>query len=66
VDLDAATITVRRSAGLIRVAGEGADVVEGPTKTNKPRVIDLDPGTAEVLRGLEAPARRPGPGAGPR
>jgi integrase len=50
VDLDAATITVRRSAGLIRNAGEGADVVEGPTKTGKPRVIDLDPGTAEVLR----------------
>jgi integrase len=50
LDLDAATITVRRSAGLIRVAGKGAEITEGPTKTNKPRVIDLDPGTVEVLR----------------
>lgn len=50
VDLDEATITVRRSAGLIRVKDEGAKVVEGPTKTDKPRVIDLDPGTVGVLR----------------
>jgi integrase len=50
IDLDAGTITVRRPAGLIRNAGEGAAVEEGPTKTGKPRVIDLDPGTAEVLR----------------
>lgn len=50
VDLDAATITVRRSAGLIRNAGDGAEVVEGPTKTDKPRVIDLDPATVEMLR----------------
>lgn len=32
VDLDAATVSVRRSAGVVRVAGEGAPVVEGPTK----------------------------------
>jgi len=50
VELDAATVTVRRSAGLIRTKGEGADVIEGPTKTGKPRVVDLDPGTVEVLR----------------
>lgn len=50
IDLDAATITVRRSAGLIRNMGEGASVEEGPTKTDKPRVVDLDPGTVEVLR----------------
>jgi integrase len=50
VDMDAATITVRRSAGLIRVKGEGAQVVEGLPKTGKPRVIDLDPGTVAVLR----------------
>ena len=50
VDLDAATITVRRSAGLIRTKGEGAEVKEGPTKTGKPRVVDLDPGTEGVLR----------------
>ncbi len=50
VDLDAATITVRRSAGLIRTKGEGAAINEGPTKTGKPRVVDLDPGTVAVLR----------------
>jgi integrase len=50
VDLDAATITIRRSAGLIRNAGEGATMEEGPTKTGRPRVVDLDPGTVAVLR----------------
>lgn len=50
VDLDAATITIRRSAGLIRNAGVSAEITEGDTKTNKPRVIDIDPGTVEVLR----------------
>jgi integrase len=41
---------VRRSAGLVRVAGEGAEVVEGDTKTHKPRVIDLDAQTVAVLQ----------------
>jgi integrase len=50
VDLDAGTIQVRRSAGMVRVAGEGAAVVEGDTKSGKPRVVDLDPGTVAVLR----------------
>jgi integrase len=50
IDLDTATVTVRRSAGLIRTKGEGAEVKEGPTKTGKPRVVDLDPGTVAVLR----------------
>jgi integrase len=50
VDLDAATITVRRSAGLIRNAGQGAEVTEGPTKTDRPRVVDPDAGTVEELR----------------
>jgi len=50
MSLDAATITVRYSAGLIRNAGEGAEITEGPTKTNKPRVIDIDPATVAVLR----------------
>jgi integrase len=49
-DLDAGTITVRRSAGVIRNAGEGARIEEGATKTNKPRVVDLDPGTVKVLQ----------------
>jgi integrase len=50
IDLKAGTITVRRSVGVVRNAGEGAALREGPTKTNKPRVVDLDPATAGVLR----------------
>ncbi len=50
IDLDAGTISIRRSAGVIRVKGEGATVKEGPTKTNKPRIVDLDAGTVTVLR----------------
>jgi len=50
VNLDAGTMTVRRSAGIVRVKGQGARIEEGPTKTNKPRVIDIDPGTVAVLR----------------
>ena len=50
VDLDAATVSVRRSAGMVRVAGESADVVEGGTKSGKPRVVDLGEDAAAVLR----------------
>ena len=31
------TVSVRRSAGMVRVAGEGAEVIEGDTKSGKPR-----------------------------
>jgi integrase len=50
VDLDAATVSVRRSAGVVRVKGEGAEIAEGGTKSGKPRVIDLDAATVAVLR----------------
>jgi integrase len=50
VDLDAGTVSVRRSAGMVRVAGEGAEVHEGDTKSGKPRVVDLDEDAAAVLR----------------
>jgi integrase len=50
IDLDAGTVSVRRSAGMIRNAGQGAAVVEGATKSGKPRVIDLDAATIAVLR----------------
>lgn len=50
VDLEAATVSISRSAGMVRVAGESAEVVEGSTKTNKPRVVDLDEETVTVLR----------------
>jgi len=41
---------VRRSVGIVRNAGEGAATVEGGTKTDKPRMVDLDAGTVAVLR----------------
>lgn len=50
IDLDAGAVSIRRSVGVVRVHGEGASLVEGPTKTAKPRVIDLDDDTAAVLR----------------
>ena len=49
VDLEAGTVSVRRSAGMVRVAGESADVVEGDTKSGKARVVDLDDDAAAVL-----------------
>ena len=50
VDLDAGTVSVRRSVGIVRVKGQKGFLREGPTKTCKPRVIDLDPATVAVLR----------------
>jgi len=44
------TVSVRRSAGMVRVAGMGAEMVEDDTKAGKPRAIDLDAGTVAVLR----------------
>lgn len=49
-DVDDATVRIRRSAGMIRNAGEGAGVVEGDTKSGKPRLVDLDAPTVTVLR----------------
>jgi integrase len=49
-DLDAGTLRIQRSAGMVRIAGEGAEVAEGDTKSGKPRMIDLDYGTVAVLR----------------
>jgi integrase len=51
LDLDAGTVSIRRSTGIVRVKGEGAKIIEGPTKTSRPRVIDLDPDTVTLLRG---------------
>ena len=50
VDLDAGTVSVRRSVGVIRVKGEGASIEEGDTKSGRPRVIDLDAATVAQLR----------------
>jgi integrase len=50
VDLEAATVRIRRSVGMVRNAGESAEVLEGDTKSGKPRIVDLDAGTVAVLR----------------
>ncbi|MFC6084048.1 site-specific integrase [Sphaerisporangium aureirubrum] len=50
VDLEVGTVAIRRSVGVVRVKGEGARVVEGPTKTTKPRVVDLDEATVALMR----------------
>jgi integrase len=50
LDLDAGTASVRRSAGVVRTKGEGFTIAEGGTKTDKPRLIDLDAATVAVLR----------------
>ncbi|MER7362657.1 tyrosine-type recombinase/integrase [Nonomuraea wenchangensis] len=50
IDLEAGTISVRRSVGVVRIKGEGAVVKEGDTKTAKPRVVDLDTATVALLR----------------
>jgi len=45
VDFERATVAVRRSAGMVREFGEGAEMVEDDTKSSKPRVVDLDSDT---------------------
>jgi integrase len=50
IDLASATIGVRRSVGIIRNKGTKAEVREGRTKTNRPRVVDIDSATVALLR----------------
>lgn len=50
LDLEHATLSVRRSVGVVAIEGEGKQVVEGLTKGKRARVVDLDADTAEVLR----------------
>jgi integrase len=57
VDLDAGTLAVRRSAGMVKVKGVRGVTTSGDTKTGRARVVDLDPGTVAVLRAHKA-ARR--------
>ena len=42
VDLDAGRLAVRRSVGVVKAKGAGERLVEGPTKTGRSRVVDLD------------------------
>ncbi|WP_460819368.1 tyrosine-type recombinase/integrase [Nocardioides korecus] len=50
LDLDAHRLSIRRSVGVIRVEDQGKQLVEGPTKGKRARVVDLDAGTTRVLR----------------
>ena len=50
VDFERATVRIRRSAGMVREFGEGAEMVEDDTKSSKPRVVDLDQGTVAVWK----------------
>ena len=51
LDVDRGRLSVRRPVGLIRTKGEGAELVEGPTKSGRERAVDLDPQTNAALRG---------------
>lgn len=53
VDFDAGTISVRRSVETVKNKGE-RQIVEGPTKNGKTRVVDIDAGTASLLRAYRA------------
>lgn len=66
VDLNAATLVVRRSAGMVKVKGVRAVTESGDTKTGRSRVIDLDPGTVAVLRAHKAARGALHLGPGPR
>jgi integrase len=50
IDLDAGTVSVRRSVSVVRVKGKKGVLREGPTKTCKARVVDLDALAVAVLR----------------
>lgn len=54
LDLDAGTLSIRRSAGVVRTKGEGFTITEGTTKTDKPRLIDVDATTVALLRAYRA------------
>ncbi len=54
VDLDAGRLAVRRSVGVVKAKGAGERLVEGPTKTGRSRVVDLDSGTVAALRAYRA------------
>lgn len=54
IDLDAGRVAVRRSVGVVKAKGAGEQLIEGPTKTGRSGVVDLDPGTVAALRAYRA------------
>jgi integrase len=53
-DFDAGTVSVRRAVTVVKTKGAGEQVVTGPPKSGKARVIDLDPQTLSTLRSHRA------------
>ncbi|UOY03952.1 site-specific integrase [Blastococcus sp. PRF04-17] len=45
---------VRRSLGVVKIKGDGQQLVEGPTKTGQARVVDIDDDTVAALRTYRA------------
>jgi integrase len=50
VDFEEGRLAIRRSVGVIKNKGKPEEFVEGPTKSGKERVVDLDPQTVDALR----------------
>ena len=43
IDFDAARLSVRRSVGVVKHKGQGEQIIIGPPKGGRARVVDLDP-----------------------
>jgi integrase len=54
LDVDKARLSLRRSVGLVRTKGQGAELVEGATKSGRERVVNLDPHTIAAVRSWRA------------
>jgi integrase len=50
IDLEAGTVAVRRSAGLVRVKGQKGEIIEGATKNKQSGVVDIDAATVVLLK----------------
>lgn len=50
VDFDADRISIRRAVQVIKHHGDHEEIHEGPTKSGKSRVVDVDPLTMAVLK----------------
>jgi integrase len=50
IDFDVARLSVRRSVGVVKHKGQGEEIVLGPPKGGRARVVDLDPATLAALK----------------
>ncbi len=60
VALDVGRLAVCRSVGVVKAMGAGERLVEGPTKTGRPQIVDLDAGSVDLDAGTVAALRLPG------